>query len=280
MPVTTRRFSGAGGLSIAADVAGNRTGAPVVLMHGGGQTRHSWKNGLRALAADGHHVISLDSRGHGESAWAPDGDYEMDSMIADLHAVLSQIEGQPILVGASMGGITALAAVGECEQPIARALVLVDVTPKLDNEGTRRIGEFMRANPDGFESLEQVADAVAAYNPHRPRPSDISGLRKNLREVDGRLYWHWDPAFIGGRRFEPDRREDRLSEAARNVRIPTLLVRGGRSEIVGEAEAAHFRSLMPSAEYVDVADAGHMVAGDRNDAFNAAILEFVRRVGG
>jgi pimeloyl-ACP methyl ester carboxylesterase len=273
-------FSGWDGLKLAADVAGDPRDPPIVLLHGGGQTRHSWKNGQMALAQAGYHVVSLDARGHGQSQWAPDGDYGVDALKADLLAVLGQIGQMPILIGASLGGMTALAATGETEGPIARGLVLVDVTPRVVPGGAEAIMTFMRANPDGFETLEQVAEAVAAYNPHRPRPKDISGLRRNLREIDGRLYWHWDPAFLGPKRVEAGLRADRLSDAARAISIPTLLVRGQNSELVGEEEVAHFRELIPHAHYADVKGAGHMVAGDKNDAFNAAIIAFVKTVDG
>ena len=272
-----REFQGGTGLTIAADVVGPEDGAPVVLMHGGGQTRHSWRNGQNALAAKGYRVTSMDSRGHGESGWDPQGDYSLDAQVADLVNVLAQLPPKPALVGASMGGITAMAAVGE-HRVDARALVLVDVTPKIDAAGGRRIGEFMSARPEGFESLEEVADAVAAYNPHRPRPKDISGLRRNLREVDGRLFWHWDPKFMGPMRLDPGGYQTRLEAAASRITIPTLLVRGNQSDIVGEAEVAHFRALVPTAAYVDVLGAGHMVAGDRNDAFNSAIVSFLAAV--
>ena len=134
---------------------------------------------------------------------------------------------------------------------------------------------------DGFASLEEVADAVAAYNPHRPRPTDLSGLRKNVRlRDDGRWYWHWDPAFLlGGRRDEPRsvRNEDRLEDAARAITVPTLLVRGRQSDVLSEAGAWHLVELVPHSRYVDVGGAGHMVAGDRNDAFNDAVVEFLRQ---
>jgi pimeloyl-ACP methyl ester carboxylesterase len=250
----------------------------VVLLHGGGQTRGSWKNGLKALVERGYRVFSIDARGHGESGWDPDQDYSLDAQVADLTALLAQLPDSPALVGASMGGVTALATLGQAHPPAARALVLVDVTPKVDPVGAQRIADFMRANPEGFATLQEVSDAVAAYNPHRPRPKDLSGLRRNLREVDGRFYWHWDPAFLGVRRLEPEAYRERLEDAARAIAVPTLLVRGARSEIVGDAEVAHFRALMPRARYVDVAGAGHMVAGDRNDAFNAAILNFLADV--
>ena len=274
----TMRFQGADGIALAADVDGPPDGLPVVLMHGGGQTRGSWKNGQAALSALGYRVIALDTRGHGESDWAADGDYSAEALAHDVRIVLTQLPPRPVLVGASMGGIAALAALGGDEQPDCRGLVLVDVTPRIDVTGAGRIRAFMSASPDGFETLEEVADAVAAFNPHRPRPKDISGLRRNLREIGGRLHWHWDPKFLGAREPEYEEVHRMLDTAARRVKIPTLLVRGKLSDIVGEDELAHFRSVMPHADYVDVAGAGHMIAGDRNDAFNAAIIEFLERV--
>ena len=174
-----------------------------------------------------------------------------------------------------MGGSTALALAGEPEAPDLRGLVLVDIAPKVDLEGTRKIVAFMTANPEGFASLEEVAAAISTYNPHRARPKDLSGLRRNLREVDGRFYWHWDPALLGSQRLEPALVESRLCSAALNITVPTLLLRGGSSDVVGDEEVEHFRSLVPGASFVDVAGAGHMIAGDRNDDFNAAILAFL-----
>jgi pimeloyl-ACP methyl ester carboxylesterase len=130
---------------------------------------------------------------------------------------------------------------------------------------------------------------VQAYNPHRPRPTNLDGLRRNVRSRDGRWYWHWDPAFITGRfgsedetrTFELRRahRTEALERAARALTIPTLLVRGRQSDLLSAEGAQRFRDLVPHAEFVDVAGAGHMVAGDRNDAFNAAIVEFLARAG-
>jgi pimeloyl-ACP methyl ester carboxylesterase len=278
-PITERRFATTNGQSVVADVAGPEGGKPIVLMHGGGQTRHSWKKALLNFAEAGYRAYSLDARGHGDSDWAKDANYTMTGLGGDLRAVLKEIPSPPVLIGASMGGMTSIYVLGEPANELARGLVLVDVTPRIDFSGAERIGEFMTANLDGFETLEQVADAVSAYNPHRPRPKDISGLKKNLRERNGRWYWHWDPAFIIGARDPAHERDfTELERRAAKITVPTLLVRGAQSDIVGEAEVQHFREIMPHAEYVDVAGAGHMVAGDKNDAFNGAILEFVKRL--
>jgi pimeloyl-ACP methyl ester carboxylesterase len=137
---------------------------------------------------------------------------------------------------------------------------------------------------EGFATLDEVADAVHAYNPHRARPTDLSGLRKNVRQrADGRWYWHWDPAFITTRPFEGESRQlrsrpDLLDDAARSLSVPTLLVRGRQSDLLSEQGAREFLDIVPHARYADVGGAGHMVAGDRNDAFNDAVVTFLRDI--
>lgn len=278
------RLDGAG-LNLAGDTYGPPGGAPVLLFHGGGQTRHSWDGTARLLGEAGWRATTVDLRGHGDSDWSPDGGYGLDAFAADVRAVAETAAepgpAAPVLVGASLGGLASLVAIADAPDPdaVARALVLVDVAPHLEPAGVARIGEFMLGHLDGFASLEEVADAVAAYNPHRPRPSDLSGLRKNVRQrEDGRWYWHWDPAFLAGGRIDEPRsytNEDRLDKAARSLRLPTLLVRGRRSDVLSEQGARDLLALVPHADYVDVGGAGHMVAGDRNDAFNEAVLTFL-----
>lgn len=275
----TATFAGRGGIRLTADIGGPVDGPPVILTHGGGQTRHSWGRAFRIFSAAGYRVISLDARGHGDSDWAPDGDYGIDALRDDLRAVIATLNAKPALVGASMGGVTSLVAAGE-DPELAAALVLVDIAPHPRREGIAHIHRFMTANPNGFATLDEAADAVAAYNPHRPRPKDTSGLSKNLRRrADGRWYWHWDPKFVQVR--EEQRHlgikgmSERMVESARHVRVPARLVRGRETDVVSIEGVAELQALIPHLEFVDVAGAGHMVAGDRNDAFNAAILDFL-----
>jgi pimeloyl-ACP methyl ester carboxylesterase len=271
------------GLELAADAHGPDDGPPVLLFPGGGQTRHSWDGTARLLGNKGWRATTVDLRGHGDSDWAPDGDYSLDAFAADVRDVAQATARPPALVGASLGGISSLIAIAEDgradDRPVASALVLVDVAPRLEPEGVARIGAFMLGHLDGFASLEDVADAVAAYNPHRPRPSDLSGLRKNVRQHDdGRWYWHWDPRFMTpGRIDEPRsiRNEDRLERAAQVLTLPVLLVRGRQSDVLSEDGARNLQALVPHARFVDVAGAGHMVAGDRNDVFNDAVVAFL-----
>lgn len=277
MPLCTKRFKASGGVTLAADVGGSVGEPTVVLLHGGGQTRYSWGRAAADLAQRGHHAISLDLRGHGESDWAADADYSIDAFVADLDAVVATLERAPVLIGASLGGATALVAAGEHRGEFAQALVLVDVVPRMEAEGVGHIRDFMRANLHGFASVDEAADAVARYLPDRPRPASNEGLMKNLRpHADGRLYWHWDPAFqTGPIRIQPDSMTARMEAAARNIRVPTLLVRGKASNVVSDEGARRLLDLIPHAQYVDVEGAGHMVAGDRNDAFNEAIEDFL-----
>jgi pimeloyl-ACP methyl ester carboxylesterase len=276
---TTVDFDGAGGVCIRADRWGEPAGPPVILLHGGGQTRHAWRGTARRLAAAGFHAIAVDLRGHGDTDRAPDGDYSLDAFANDLRAIASRLDRPPAVVGASLGGIAGLLAEGETPG-LTAAIVLVDVAPRMEEAGMLRIVAFMTARPDGFADLDEAADTIADYLPHRPRPTDLSGLAKNLRRgVDGRWHWHWDPAFLtSDRRPGAMRDPARLAAAARSLRVPTLLVRGGSSDLVSEESAADLLALQPAAEYVDVSGAGHMVAGDRNDVFSDAVVDFLCRV--
>jgi len=265
------------GLTLVADAWGNANDRPVLLQHGGGQTRHAWGGTARALAELGWYAISLDLRGHGDSDWAADGNYGIEAYAADTIAVARGLAQTPVVVGASLGGLAALFAQGESEDDIFAALVLVDVTPRLNRSGTEAILGFMSAHMDvGFASLEEAADAIAAYLPHRKRPKHSGGLAKNLRlHDDGRYRWHWDPAFVNSKRRVAGRDPTQMLEASRKLRIPTLLVRGRMSELVTPEAAAEFLDLVPHARFVDVSEAGHMVAGDRNDVFTAAVADFL-----
>jgi pimeloyl-ACP methyl ester carboxylesterase len=265
------------GVRLAGDSWGPPDGPPVLLQHGGGQTRHAWKGAGETLGAAGYFAVAFDARGHGDSDWAPDGVYGQDAMVRDLVCVVRALGGRrPVLVGASMGGGTSLVAVGE-KHVDATALVLVDVAPNIELAGVKNIEAFMNQRPEGFDSLEEVAQAIGAYQPHRARTRNLDGLAKNVRlGADGKFHWHWDPRFRAGPR-DLERRTRRLEACAANLDVPTLLVRGGLSDLLSEEGAQAFLKLCPRAEYVSVSGAAHMVAGDRNDIFVTSVIDFLRR---
>jgi pimeloyl-ACP methyl ester carboxylesterase len=278
LPMIPETFRSEGdGVQITGDRwASEGPGGVVVLLHGGGQTRHSWDRTAARLTAAGSTAVTLDARGHGESDWDPDRDYSIDGFVGDLLTFVATLDRAPVLVGASLGGITSLVAAGE-HPGLATGLVLVDVVVSVEQAGVDRIKSFLTAHHDGFASLEDVASAIEAYNPVRRRSRNLDGLRKNVRQRDdGRWYWHWDPEFISND-DEPQRRTDRqrLRRAASAITIPTLIVRGLQSDIVSDAGVADMQRLIPEARIVEVPQAGHMVAGDDNDVFANRLVEFL-----
>lgn len=266
------------GLTLAADIAGPRHAPTVILGHGGGQTRHSWSKAELQLAQSGYFAINYDLRGHGESDWSHDGSYPIELRADDLAAIAATTANRPLaLVGASLGGITALVAATHGLD--VAALVLVDIVPKMAITGAEKVRAFMTANPKGFANLEEAADAIAAYNPARPRPKDLSGLHKNLRlGADERYHWHWDPRMMQDMRGDPRGILDIMDRADWTDRVPTLLVRGMKSDIVDDEGVADLYRRIPKLEVFNVGGAGHMVAGDKNDEFNGAVIEFLQRV--
>ncbi|MGA2953112.1 MAG: alpha/beta fold hydrolase [Caulobacteraceae bacterium] len=278
MTKRTISIEASGGLRLAADHWAAPGAACVILLHGGGQTRHAWGPTAERLATAGYDVHSLDLRGHGDSAWSPTLDYRLADFGKDVAILLGRLGRPTILVGASLGGIAALLAVGELHAPFVAGLVLVDIAPASSAQGAAAIQAFMRSAPDGFANLEAAADAVAAYLPHRPRPKNPSGLMKNLRERQGRLHWHWDPQFMAVCASDQQADPNRLERAARNVEAPTLLIRGEMSELVRPEHAERLLELVPHAHVVEIGGAHHMIAGDRNSQFGAAVESFVIKV--
>ena len=276
--MSNSRFTGQGGLPLAIDRYGDEGAAPILLLHGGGQTRHAWGATARMLAARGYQAFSMDLRGHGDSGWASDGDYGLAAFAADVSAVMAHVGRPIVLVGASLGGMAGLLATAVATPGAVRALVLVDITPKPAAQGANQVMAFMASAPAGFANLEEAVDAVAAYLPHRPRPANPEGLMKNLRWRGGRLHWHWDPAFIAATARDREAADRNLADAARAITLPTLLVRGEHSEIVGPAEQAAYEEMMPHGRTVLVPGARHMVAGDQNTEFGSALLDFLAEV--
>jgi len=277
-------FQGAEKNSLISDRYGSGE-QPVIMLHGGGQTRHSWDAAARRIADLGHPVYSLDQRGHGESGWVPSGNYAFEDFAKDLVAVTRQVGAlhreRPVVVGASLGGFAGMLAEGQENPGGLAALVLVDITPRIDMGGVAKILGFMGDRvEDGFADVEEAADAIARYLPNRARPKDLSGLSKNLRlHDDGRYRWHWDPAFLKAKAHRDPSlgvaAQEAMLRASGNLKLPVLLIRGQNSELVSMEHVREFQELVPHARFTDIRDAGHMVAGDRNDVFAGAVEEFL-----
>src|SRR5262245_13030392 len=275
------RFEGFEGIPLSADLWGDDDAWPVLLMHGGGQTRHAWGDTARQLAKSGWRAICLDLRGHGDSGWARNGDYSFTSFAADCIAVCDQLGRPPVLVGASLGGVAAILAEGNSDRVVSSGLVIVDITHRSNPEGIQRIKEFMWSGLGGFATLADAAAAIAAYTPQRKRSINPAGLQKVLRlRADGRWHWHWDPRFMEGRRgaeVPPPDFQVPFEAALAGIQVPTLLVRGKLSDVMTDDGVREFLAKVPHAKLADVSDAAHMVAGDQNDAFSDAVIGFLER---
>ncbi len=221
--------------------------------------------------------MTFDSRGHGESDRLADGDYHLDQFGDDMLRLAMAQAQQPILVGASMGGLLGMVIAGEVRPNLFRALVLLDITPRWETAGVERILAFMQAHPRGFADYTEAAVEIAAYLPQRRERKSEEQLRPLLREgADGRLRWHWDPALLAGVVDESERYQPRLQAAAARIDIPVLLLSGAGSDVVSRATVDEFLQLVPHARHVELAGATHMVAGDANDAFTRELIRFVQ----
>ncbi|MFK7958833.1 MAG: alpha/beta fold hydrolase [Lysobacterales bacterium] len=276
MKKVERAVTSEDGIKLSVTSCGDSTHPPVVLLHGGGQTGWSWRETALTLAEKQRYCLLPDLRGHGSSQFAEN--YQLDRFADDVGCIVDTLCHQPpVAVGASMGGLTALMA--QSERPILSALILVDIVPDWKQAGIEQILGFLGAHPDGFASVEEAAAAIAAYLPHRPAPRDLDGLKRNLRRSEGRWFWHWDPRLLEAANEHVAQWQQRFSDACRTITIPTLLISGGRSEVVDDKGAENLKTLIPHAQHVEIKNARHMVAGDSNQQFTDAVLEFLDSLG-
>lgn len=264
--------------------------APVVCLHGGGQTAYMWEELGSALAHD-HHVLAPDLPGHGDSDPLTDvGGVGMLDRRALSGAVLPFLAefgaDRAAFVGASLGGITSLTLAADRPEVVA-ALVLVDIGHRMEDEGVRRIIEFMKAH-ESFVDLEEAAAAVAEYLPQR-KDVRIESLRRNLRErPDGR--WEWKHQLgrrirqreAEGASFQPGRWRDLvagMAEEARALTCPALVLRGRQSDLLSDEGAREITDLIPDARLARVHGAGHHAAGDNPETTVDLVTRFLAEIG-
>lgn len=266
------------GIRLSLQYQGHDRAPCVLLTHGFGQTQYAWAETGRLLAASGWQAVSYDARGHGESDRPTDGRYQFEAFVEDFRRVCDSLPHPPVVIGASMGGLTAM--IGHTERPrVALAgMVLVDIAPRWHTRGVSAMLDFMRQHPDGFESLDAARESIRSFLPHRRDQGSTTGLRRNLRQdSSGRWHWHWDPAMLPMAE-QSDRLQGRLKTAAKKLQLPTLMVAGESSELIGKEHVEEFRELVPHARFEQVAKARHMVAGDSNEQFLAAIRPFLKEL--
>lgn len=254
---------------------GNPTNPPLVLLHGVGQTCHTWD--LFAAAMSPHfHVMAFDQRGHGDTDWAADKDYSRRSMVKDAEGFTTALGlDRFFLTGMSMGGANSLSFTANNPDRV-EALVVVDVGPRVENKGVQNIRNFMKDFRE-FDSLDEAAAVIHKFNPRRP----LEIIRKytvvyNLKQLpSGKWTWKYDTYFSEGHsRIDVKQMQQELSQEVKKISCPTLLVKGAESDVLSLDGARLLQTAIPGSEFALVAGAGHSVMGDNPPGFEAAVREF------
>ena len=251
---------------------------PIVLLHGGHQSAHSWD--LVSLhLAQRYRVLALDQRGHGDSEWARDVAYTNHEMSLDAEAFIEAMGLQrPILMGHSMGGRNAMLLTRRSPS-LLRALVIVDVGPELSDRGRAVIAGFVRDNEE-FDDLEHFVRNVQQYDPYRSREHIERTVKYNmLQRADGKFVSKCDgnPRRLGVVRGTGPQENITLEEAGA-FDLAVLLVRGADSRILTAEAAERFRTALPRGELVTVPNCGHNVHGQNTKGFIEAVGEFLTNV--
>jgi pimeloyl-ACP methyl ester carboxylesterase len=261
---------------------GRRGRPPLVFLHGGGQTAHTWDLVALALRPE-YHVLAVDLPGHGDSEWRADGDYSPRTNAREIAALLDRLAlGRVVLVGMSLGGLTGIAYAGACPQRLA-GLVIVDVGPEVREEGAREIGAFMRENrPLEVESIDELLDRARAFNPTRPLHHLRYSLSHSLRrQPNGKWTWKYDPRLVrsAGEPRSPTGDYTVLWEEVARITCPALVVQGANSRVFLPEDAAKLAARLPNGRWVQVPRAGHAVQGDNPTEFAACLRRFLGEIG-
>jgi pimeloyl-ACP methyl ester carboxylesterase len=252
---------------------GDPQSPPVLLLHGGNQSAHSWD--LVSLhLADRYRVIAPDQRGHGDSEWSREGDYSVGALARDAAALIRDRGlARPIVFGHSMGGMVAL-LLAKLHPELLRALVIVDVGPELSERGTGAIRDFVQRNIE-FDDPEEFLDHVEKYDPFRRREHMARTLKYNLfRRADGKYVSKNDR-----RRLGPYPGAEAVTlDCVRRFDFPVLVMRGALSSVLEPAAAGRFAAALPQGQLITIPDCGHNVHSQNTPGFLSGIAPFLARL--
>jgi pimeloyl-ACP methyl ester carboxylesterase len=258
-PQPTSKTSTVNGLRLRYLEWGDPGAPPVVCVHGYTSSAEAF-NALARHLSDRVRLIALDVRGHGESAWSPDGAYQYADQAGDLAGLVDQLGLRRFtLIGTSMGGIIAMTYAGAHAERLA-GLVINDIGPDPE-AGTQRITQMVGDRPDRFATLD---DALA----YRRRMSPIVASRTEddqrelahgvlRRDGDGAWGWKMDPAYVTQRVQKGPPPRPPLWPALARIHAPTLVVWGTDSDVLSEKQALRMVETLPKGELVTVPGVGH-----------------------
>jgi esterase len=278
MSATMRRAHGtvtSGGLELHYQEWGAADSPPVVLLHGL-RAYGQWFEEFCEPASARFRLIALDQRGRGKSAWAGPGQYTTDHYVADLHALVEQLELTRLsLIGHSMGG-TNVVNYAAMHPFGLKAVVIVDSAPEPDPAGIARIRAEIARTPASFASLDEARAFLAGLHPRATPRSLATRLDWMLKpDADGTIGWRIDPQI-----FDPSMRPDppaRMWHALAAIQCPTLMVRGAITDLVTRDVARRAIATVAKGEFAEVANAGHMVVEDNPRGFTDVVLPFLLR---
>jgi esterase len=254
---------------------GNKHLPPILFLHGGALTAHTWDLVSLALR-DQYHCIALDQRGHGDSDWAQDEDYSIGAQLADTKGFVDKLGlDKFILVGMSLGAINSLAfAIAHPER--LSHLVIIDAGPEMRRPGSSRIRDFVNEVQDTV-TVEAIIEKALKFNPRRDPKILRRSLMHNLRQQpDGTWKWKYDTRRFKALGQDSHRAERaKLADGLARIACPALVVRGGESDVFHEEDGISLAQRLPAGRFVTVPRAGHTVQGDNPKDLVAELRRFL-----
>jgi pimeloyl-ACP methyl ester carboxylesterase len=225
-----------------------------------------------------YRCIAFDQRGHGDSEWSYEFDYRVEAHVGDIAALIDALESAPlVIVGMSLGGLNGLNYALQRPDSVS-ALVAVDVGPWVNIDAGLPIREFMQ-EVAALDRFEEIVAAALRLNPRRDARVLRHSLWHNLRRCpDGRLMWKTDLRRTSERGAIVATALASLRERIHHLRCPTLVVRGGDSQILRESDARRFAEAVSRGRWLTIEGAGHTVQGDQPKALIEALSRFLDEI--
>ena len=270
----TSRYETINGLKLHYVDWGNEQATPMVCLHGLRAYGH-WFDEFAVVVNDRYRVLALDQRGRGETDWAPDGNYTREAYVSDVEAFVETLQlDKIILVGHSMGGLNAIHYAARHPERVL-ALCILDIGPEVDPAGMQRMRTELGETPTGFDSWQEAKAFLKMRHSRASEENRQTRLKWMLKEgSDGKIAWRIDQAI-----FDPNLKPDdpqQTWDLLNQIRCPTLIVRGGVSDVLSIETCEKMLTCIPGSQWVDIPNAGHMVIEDNPEACNAAMIEFLQ----
>jgi esterase len=275
-PFGQDKFIAINGLQLHYVEWGSPVNPSLVLLHGFQSNAHTWDTFSQAMA-DTYHVLALDQRGHGDTSWAPAGNYAPESSVSDIDGFITALRLAPtVVIGHSMGGRHAAMVAANYPDKV-RKVVIVDTAAEFPPAmRSQQSTTDAPPQPETFDTFEEVVQNGIKQYPLTPEAELRHANYHNLyRGVDGKWSWRWDINLLQWRRRNRSAPGD-LYTYLQRIQCPTLLIRGQRSPLLTPEVAQKMIQALPNGRTVDIANAAHTVNADNTPEFNAVTAAFLK----